>query len=269
MWTWTTTRARKPYEAGASDSALTRQRVRTKPKPKASGARDECMGIARAGNECGTGASMRGNARAEVGRIRKEETRAKQTARWPENTIGSMSGMGRKKSTRASRKGKGRRAGGRVRSGRQKRSEDSLGSANTHSVRVHGSAAIHFSSSSYYHHLHRRHRHCASYSRRRTMATTHSCADQEVNDVQQCGNPIYGGEYVRQHFVACKGWKPKRCPNFLIPSNVDEHLLANALNGEAIANDPNKLKYCPHAHIVDGKSDGRTTKKLSPPDATV
>ncbi|KAJ6553232.1 hypothetical protein B0H19DRAFT_1072705 [Mycena capillaripes] len=91
------------------------------------------------------------------------------------------------------------------------------------------------------------------------------------------GKPILkpkpqGRSHGHQHVVACNGWKPK-CQgthlNFSILRNVDDYLLAKALNAESMTNDLCKdTKPCScivHLHIggkqkyCHEKSDGQTT----------
>ncbi|KAJ7722444.1 hypothetical protein DFH07DRAFT_1067416 [Mycena maculata] len=90
------------------------------------------------------------------------------------------------------------------------------------------------------------------------------------------GGPIlkpkpHGSERNHQYFVGCSGWTPKFQQGHRthpIPDNVDEDLLANALAGRPLTDDPAKdtlpcsgiihphtglkKKYCSHAHIVNG-----------------
>ncbi|KAJ7465327.1 hypothetical protein B0H11DRAFT_2307912 [Mycena galericulata] len=95
------------------------------------------------------------------------------------------------------------------------------------------------------------------------------------------GNKCRGGPVLKpkrqgssrghQYFVGCSGWTPKFKDGHrthFIPDNVDENLLANALAGRPLTDDPTKdtppcsglihphiglrKKTCPHAHIVNG-----------------
>ncbi|KAJ6591397.1 hypothetical protein B0H10DRAFT_1960790 [Mycena sp. CBHHK59/15] len=90
------------------------------------------------------------------------------------------------------------------------------------------------------------------------------------------GGPIlkpkpHGSERNHQYFVGCSGWTPKFQQGHRthpIPDNVDEDLLANALAGRPLTDDPAKdtppcsgiihphtglkKKYCSHAHIANG-----------------
>ncbi|KAJ6583757.1 hypothetical protein B0H10DRAFT_2234731 [Mycena sp. CBHHK59/15] len=80
-----------------------------------------------------------------------------------------------------------------------------------------------------------------------------------------------GSERNHQYFVGCSGWTPKFQQGHRthpIPDNVDEDLLANALAGRPLTDDPAKdtppcsgiihphtglkKKYCSHAHIANG-----------------
>ncbi|KAJ6579022.1 hypothetical protein B0H10DRAFT_2443543 [Mycena sp. CBHHK59/15] len=93
------------------------------------------------------------------------------------------------------------------------------------------------------------------------------------------GGPIlkpkpHGSERNHQYFVGCSGWTPKFQQGHRthpIPDNVDEDLLANALAGRPLTDDPAKdtppcsgiihphtglkKKYCSHAHIANGMQD--------------
>ncbi|KAJ6563519.1 hypothetical protein B0H10DRAFT_2239403 [Mycena sp. CBHHK59/15] len=90
------------------------------------------------------------------------------------------------------------------------------------------------------------------------------------------GGPIlkpkpHGSERNHQYFVGCSGWTPKFQQGHRthpIPDNVDEDLLANALAGRPLTDDPAKdtlpcsgiihphtglkKKYSSHAHIANG-----------------
>ncbi|KAJ6602957.1 hypothetical protein B0H10DRAFT_2230061 [Mycena sp. CBHHK59/15] len=90
------------------------------------------------------------------------------------------------------------------------------------------------------------------------------------------GGPIlkpkpHGSERNHQYFVGCSGWTPKFQQGHRthpIPDNVDEDLLANALAGRPLTDDPAKdtlpcsgiihphtglkKEYCSHAHIANG-----------------
>ncbi|KAJ7484769.1 hypothetical protein B0H11DRAFT_2279492 [Mycena galericulata] len=81
-----------------------------------------------------------------------------------------------------------------------------------------------------------------------------------------------GGDRGHQYFIACSGWTPKFQKNHrthTIPDHVDENLLAKAFACQPLSTDHDtdtqpcsrlvhpstglKAKFCPHAHIVDGK----------------
>ncbi|KAJ7730603.1 hypothetical protein DFH07DRAFT_969111 [Mycena maculata] len=66
-----------------------------------------------------------------------------------------------------------------------------------------------------------------------------------------------GSSRGHQYFVGCSGWTPKFKDDHRyhhIPDYVDENLLANALAGLPLSDDPNKdtLACSAHAHIVNG-----------------
>ncbi|KAJ7025077.1 hypothetical protein C8F04DRAFT_1301207, partial [Mycena alexandri] len=87
------------------------------------------------------------------------------------------------------------------------------------------------------------------------------------------GNKCLGGpSNGHDHFIGCSDWKPQWKDNHLykrIPDNVNANLLAKALAGQALTDDPAKdtqpcsaivhprtglkKKNCSHAHIVNGK----------------
>ncbi|KAJ7019065.1 hypothetical protein C8F04DRAFT_1276706 [Mycena alexandri] len=114
------------------------------------------------------------------------------------------------------------------------------------------------------------------------------CTAVDAFGIKCQGRPILkakpqGKSHGHEYFVACNGWRP-RCnethKNYSIPRNVKEDLLARALNGQSMTGDQSrdtkpcscivhphtggKLRFCPHAHIVEGKSDGRTPIKHHP-----
>ncbi|KAJ7712276.1 hypothetical protein B0H16DRAFT_1342718, partial [Mycena metata] len=88
-----------------------------------------------------------------------------------------------------------------------------------------------------------------------------------------------GKSHGHEYFVACNGWRPK-CNETHKNYSISRNVLARALNGQSMTGDQSrdtkpcscivhlhtggKLRFCPHAHIVEGKSDGRTPIKHHP-----
>ncbi|KAJ7774537.1 hypothetical protein DFH07DRAFT_952250 [Mycena maculata] len=107
--------------------------------------------------------------------------------------------------------------------------------------------------------------------------------DGKCTAVDSKGKKCEGGPIMRaksmgstrehQYFIGCSGWTPafntKKHRALGIPDHVPENLLAKALAGQVLTEDPDedtkpcsrlvhphtglKMKYCPHAHIVDGQ----------------
>ncbi|KAJ6628521.1 hypothetical protein B0H10DRAFT_2428806 [Mycena sp. CBHHK59/15] len=102
------------------------------------------------------------------------------------------------------------------------------------------------------------------------------CFARDSNGSHCQGGPIlnakpHGASRDHQYFVGCSGWTPKFQQGHRmhsIPDHVNENLLARALAGQPLTDDPSKdtppcsgvvhlhiglrRKHCPHAHIVDG-----------------
>ncbi|KAJ6600110.1 hypothetical protein B0H10DRAFT_2231069 [Mycena sp. CBHHK59/15] len=102
------------------------------------------------------------------------------------------------------------------------------------------------------------------------------CLAVDSNGNKCRGGPIlkpksYGATRGHQYFVGCSGWTPKFQKDHLthsIPDHVDENLLARALAGQPLTEDPTKdtppcsaiihphtglkKKHCAHPHIQNG-----------------
>ncbi|KAJ7476393.1 hypothetical protein B0H11DRAFT_1810084 [Mycena galericulata] len=102
------------------------------------------------------------------------------------------------------------------------------------------------------------------------------CAAIDSKGVKCNGGPIMrvkaqGPSNGHHYFIACSSWTPKCKENhctLTIPDFVNEHLLAKALAGQPLTDDPDKntqpcsrivhphtglkRKHCPHIHIVNG-----------------
>ncbi|KAJ7434188.1 hypothetical protein B0H11DRAFT_1938859 [Mycena galericulata] len=102
------------------------------------------------------------------------------------------------------------------------------------------------------------------------------CVAIDSKGVKCNGGPIMrvkaqGPSNGHHYFIACSSWTPKCKENhctLAIPDFVNEHLLAKALAGQPLTDDPDKntqpcsrivhphtglkRKHCPHVHIVNG-----------------
>ncbi|KAJ6596762.1 hypothetical protein B0H10DRAFT_1959922 [Mycena sp. CBHHK59/15] len=107
------------------------------------------------------------------------------------------------------------------------------------------------------------------------------CDARGTNGNKCTGEPILRAQKQSLHghyyFVGCSGWRKHFKEGHRmhsIPDNVDESLLAKLFSGQALAGDDSKdtlpcscivhphtglkQKYCPHAHITNGKSQARS-----------
>ncbi|KAJ7438260.1 hypothetical protein B0H11DRAFT_2293918 [Mycena galericulata] len=96
------------------------------------------------------------------------------------------------------------------------------------------------------------------------------------------GKPILkpkpqGTSHGHKYFVACSGWTKtfkESHRTFTIPKHLNEALVVKAISGESMAEGKSKdtkpcsrivhphiggkLKFCPHAHVIGGKANGRS-----------